>query len=206
MGKLLAHVLPAAVHRDSIHDGIWAGEVNILEDIGGISLLLHNLVELGLSVLLDEYSLSRENILEVAETQLTESNALGSEHVVDATLEGRGGTGSHNEGADTIFVTEGQDAETSNHGSDGPTTLAPLVRLLEGTEDVVCVDTGLAGLVQGVGEDVEHQLAVRVGVYMTVSLLVEIVAQSGSVDEVTVVRKADAVGRVDVERLTFGAL
>ena len=78
--------------------------------------------------------------------------------------------------------------------------------LLEGTEDVVGVDTGLAGLVQGVGKDVEHQLAVRVGVHMTMGLLVEIAAQGGSVDEVTVVSEADAVGRVDVERLTLGAL
>lgn len=194
------------MHGDSIHDGIRAGEVNILEDIGGVSLLLNNLVELRLPVLLDEHGLSREDILEVAEAQLTESNALGSEHVVDTAFEGGGGTRSHNEGADAILVAEGEDTEASNHSSDGPATLAPLVRLLEGTEDVVGVDTGLAGLVQGVGKDVEHQLAVRVGVHMTMGLLVEIAAQGGSVDEVTVVSEADAVGRVDVERLTLGAL
>lgn len=206
MGKLLAHVLSAAVHRDSIHDGIGAGEVNILEDVGSIGLLRNNLVELRFPVLLDKNSLSREDIPEVAEAQLTESNALGSEHVVGTTFEGGGGTASHNEGADTIFVTESQDTEASNHGSDSPATLAPLVRLPEGNEDVVGVDTRLAGLVQGVGKDVEHQLAVRVGVHMTMGLFIEIAAQGGSVDEVTVVRKANAVGRVDVERLAFGAL
>lgn len=206
VGKLLAHVLSAAVHRDSIHDGIRAGEVNILEDVRSISFLLNNLVELRLPILLDKHSLSRENILEVAEAQLTESNTLGSEHVVDTTFESGRGTGSHDEGADTVFVTESQDSEASNHGSDGPATLAPLVRLPEGNEDVVGVDTSFASLVQGVGKDVEHQLAVGVGVHMTMGLFIEISAQGGSVDEVTVVREADAVGRVDVERLAFGAL
>jgi hypothetical protein len=41
---------------------------------------------------------------------------------------------------------------------------------------------------------------------MAMGLLVEVVSQLVGVDQVAVVRKADAVGGIDVERLALGAL
>lgn len=41
---------------------------------------------------------------------------------------------------------------------------------------------------------------------MTVCFLIEELAQLGGVDQVTIMRKADTVGRVDIKRLALGAL
>jgi len=41
---------------------------------------------------------------------------------------------------------------------------------------------------------------------MAMSLLIEIGAQLRGIDQIAVVRKADAIGRVDIERLAFSAL
>jgi hypothetical protein len=48
-------------------------------------------------------------------------------------------------------------------------------QLADGSEDVVLVDTVLAGLLQVVGEDVEEDLGIRVGVDMTVCVVIEII-------------------------------
>lgn len=66
------------------------------------------------------------------------------------------------------------------------------------------VDTGLLGLAELIGEDVEHQLAVTVGVDVTVGFKVKVLPEVSGIDEVTVVRKADTVGAVHVERLGLG--
>src|SRR5699024_9127458 len=105
----------------------------------------------------------------------------------------------------------------------GPCALALLIRTRQSLEDVVNIHSRLAGVVEGVGENVEHQLAVGVGVDMAVSLLVEEAAQLWGVCDVAVMGEAnlisacraglfdegnvpDAVRRVDVERLRLGAL
>lgn len=67
LGQHKTHVLAAAVDRDSINGGVWAGEVDVLEDVGGVRLPLDDLAELGRASFLDEDSLSWENVDDVAE-------------------------------------------------------------------------------------------------------------------------------------------
>jgi hypothetical protein len=92
---------------------------------------------------------------------------------------------------------------TSKHGSACPTTNAQLVHPFQGCKAVASVDTGLASLVQLIGEDVQHELAVALRVDVPVRFMVESLSQRRSVDQVTIVRHADTVGAVDVEGLSL---
>jgi hypothetical protein len=104
-------------------------------------------------------------------------------------------------GANTVRISEADKTETSQHGSASPTTLALLVHALESKEAVGRVDTGLSSLVELVGENVQHELTVALGVDVAMRLLVQITPKFGRVDEVTIVSEADTVRGVDVERL-----
>lgn len=95
-------------------------------------------------------------------------------------------------------------ARTSKHRRTGPSALASTIHPAETGKEILRIDTGLLGLVELVRKDVEHQLAVAVRVDMPMRLLVEKVLEPLRVDEVSVVRKTDAVGAVDVERLRLG--
>ena len=151
--------------------------------------------------LLDDNSLTRENVLDVAETVLAERDRLGSHHVVHAALNLGGLTLTNDHWANAIGIPEADKTETSKHGSAGPTTLALLVHALKSEETVGRVDTGLSSLVELVGKDVQHELTVALGVDVAMGFLIQITPEFGCVDEVTVVSKADAVRGVDVERL-----
>src|SRR4051812_36447559 len=92
---------------------------------------------------------------------------------------------------------------TSQHSSASPSTSTQFVHPLQRGKAVVCIDTCLARLVELVGEDVQHKLTVTLGVDMPVSLMVESLAQCRGVDEISVVRHANAVWAVYIERLSF---
>ena len=155
----------------------------------------------GSLALLDDDSLTGENVLDVAETVLAERDRLGSHHVVHAAFDLGRLALTNDHWANTIGIPETDKTETSKHGSAGPTTLALLVHALKSKETVGRVDTGLSSLVELVGKDVQHELAVALGVDVAMGFLVQIAPKLGSVDEVTIVSKADAVRGVDVERL-----
>ncbi|KAK5636758.1 hypothetical protein RRF57_012470 [Xylaria bambusicola] len=61
---------------------------------------------------------------------------------------------------------------------------------MAGSEDILNVDSGLAGIVERIGENVEHEFAVRVRVHMTMGLFIQVSMQFGSIDEVSIVSKA----------------
>lgn len=66
--------------------------------------------------------------------------------------------------------------------------------------------TGLLRLIQLVGEDIQHQLAVTISVDMAMGFQVQVALEFHSVNEVTVVSEADSVGAVNIERLGLRAL
>jgi hypothetical protein len=206
VGQPGAHVLAAGVDRDAVHDSVGPREVDVLKNIGSITLGWDYLVELRCAALLDEDGLTGKDVPEVAEAQLAEGDALRGEHVVNAALDGGRRAAAHDEGTDTVRITEGQDTKTGQHSSYSPTSLAALVGLGQGAEDVINVDASLASLVQSASKHIEHKLAVRVGVDMAVGLPIQVIAQIRGIDQVAVVGEADAVGGVDIERLAFGAL
>ena len=103
-----------------------------------------------------------------------------------------------------VFGRKKRREHTSKHSSTSPATLAALVHAGQTGEEVLVVDTGLLGLTQFISKDVEHELTVTVSVDVTVSLEIQVLPKLSSVDQVTVVRKADTVRAVHVERLSLG--
>ena len=81
--------------------------------------------------------------------------------------------------------------------------MAAAVHALQGGKDVLLVDSGFSGLVEFAGKDVQHQLAVTVGVDVSVGLLVKELAKLRSIDEVAIVREDNSVRAVDVKWLGF---
>lgn len=93
---------------------------------------------------------------------------------------------------------------TSKHSGTGPATLAALIHAAQAGKEVLVVDTGLLGLTQLIGENIEHELTVTIGVDVTVGLKIQMLAKISGVDQVTVVCKADTIGAINVEWLSFG--
>ena len=93
---------------------------------------------------------------------------------------------------------------TSQHSSTSPSTGTQLVHPLQRRKAIVCINTCFARFVKLIRENVQHKFTVALGVDMPVSLVIESLAQCRCVDQVSVVRHANAVWAVDVERLGFG--
>ncbi len=74
----------------------------------------------------------------------------------------------------------------------------------DGLEDVVRGERVALLDLQLVGQDVEQDFRIRIGVDVAAVVLVHLAAQRLGVDEVAVVAERDAVGRVDVEGLGLG--
>lgn len=100
-------------------------------------------------------------------------------------------------------TSECQNAVARDHRCACPTAMATAIHAPQGRKDVLLIDSGFSGLVEFAGKDVQHQLAVTVGVDVSVGLLVKELAQLRSIDEVAVVREDNSVGAVDVKWLGF---
>lgn len=109
--KTVTHTLTATVHTDSIHDGVWASKVDILENIRGVVPLGGYLLEDRLTALLQNDSLTGLNVTVVAEAKLVQSNGLRCHHVISA-FAIQGLARAKNQGADTVGVTETDESET----------------------------------------------------------------------------------------------
>ena len=95
--------------------------------------------------------------------------------------------------------------KTSQHGSASPTTNASGVHPTQAAEDILLVDTGFTSLVELTGEDVEHQLAVAIGIDVSVGLSVQKGSELLRIDQITIVSESDTVWTVDIEGLCLGA-
>ena len=82
---------------------------------------------------------------------------------------------------------------TSEHGGTCPTSYASLIHPLKSVHYVLVVDTCLTGFVEFVGEDVEHQFTVALGIDMPMCLEVQEVFEFSSVDQVAVVSETYSV-------------
>jgi len=71
--------------------------------------------------------------------------------------------------------------------------MADIIDALDGSEDILLVDTGLASLVQVVGKDIEEQLRVGIGVDVTMGILVQELTEFFGVDQVSVLKKIKSV-------------
>ncbi len=72
---------------DSIDGRVRAGEVDVFEDINTQRIWLVDLAKFGFTPLSDKNSLSRPNVLDLAEVKVPQSDVFGCQHVVMGSLE-----------------------------------------------------------------------------------------------------------------------
>jgi hypothetical protein len=106
--------------------------------------------------------------------------------------------------ADTIWVTEPEDAMTDDHGHHRITPTAAAVDSRERCEHVRRRDADGADALQLRGEHVQQHLRVGGGIQMTPVLADQDLGELGGVGEVAVVAETDAIGCIDVEGLRLG--
>ena len=85
-----------------------------------------------------------------------------------------------------MWVAERDETEAREHCDTGISTLALLHEIANGSEDILLVDTELAGLLELVGEDVKEELGVRGGVDVSVRFGVHEAEQARRVDHVSI--------------------
>ena len=156
----------------------------------------------GRLALLNDDSLTGENVDNVfgLRAEEVQGHALTGKHVICVLALER--ARAKTKRSNTIRVTKSDEAKASEHGGASPAALAFCIGSLQGGEAVVAVDTCFSRFIQFVGEDVEHELAVAVGVDVAVGFLVQEALELRSIDEITIVREGDA-GGVDEERLSL---
>lgn len=81
---------------------------------------------------------------------------------------------------------------TCEHGDASPATNASTIHALDGSYNVFIIDTSFLRFVEFVGEDVEHELTVAFSVDMAMCLVVQEFSETGCIDEITIVGKANA--------------
>lgn len=168
-----SHRHARAVDGDTVEDRVGSGEVDVLENVGskrpGRDDLSH-----GYRRPSDDDGLTRADVLPFGKSQRVGDNALTGHDVVIPVAVFRL-SAAVTAGADAVGIPEGDDSESCEHGDTSVRALGVFHQLADGSEDVVLVDTVLAGLLQVVGEDVEEDLGIRVGVDMTVCVVIEII-------------------------------
>src|SRR5690606_7320781 len=103
----------------------------------------------------------------------------------------------------TVRIAECDDAVADDHRDDRVAARPTRVERFDGVEDLLRLEAVRGVLAELVSEDVEKHLGIGTRVEMTVILLLDEALELVGVDEVAVVREADAVRRIDVERLRF---
>lgn len=170
LGEQVSHGHPRPVDRDAVDGRVRSGKVDVLEDVGRERLGRGALPSRDTASGGDD-GLSRSDVLPVGKAERVGADRLGGEEVVLASL---GAVSlSESDGSDTVGVPEGNESETGDHGRAGVGSRDLRHEVPDGGEDVLLVDSELAGLLEVVGKDVEQELRVRVGVDVPVSVRVE---------------------------------
>ena len=153
-----------------------------------------------IAALVDEHGFARQDVALELEADRVERHAFRRNHVLDAV---RRLANAEHERPDAVRIAERHDAVADDHRDDGVAARATLVERLDGVEDLLRLQAVRRVLAELVREHVQQHFRVGVGVEVAVVLLLDEAFQLVGVDEVAVVREADAVRRVDVERLRF---
>ncbi len=156
-----------------------------------------------LAAVFDVDRLTGPDVAHPGELQHVQRHALRGDHVVGASLLL---ARTEHQRPYAVGVAERDDAETDDHHDDGVAAAAAPVHGLDRVEDIVRrrppVDTNL----QLVREHVEQDLGVGVRVQVAPVLAYQELGEFVVIRQVAVMRKADPVGRIHVERLRFRRL
>jgi hypothetical protein len=193
---------------------------NVLTDIRGVRFPRHDLAKLCDTTFPNEDCLTREQVCNATEAELSKGDRLGCHHIVRGTLEGRRRSRTNTKGSDAICVTlrvrlsvhpdevensipEAKDTEAGNHGNTRESAVASCIDLAQGNEDVTDVRTRLVKLVQCVSPHIEQKLRIRVSVDVAASVAIEEGDEVFRVHKVAIDTHRQAKWRVHVEGLRF---
>ena len=188
---------PALVDVDLVDERVGPGEVDPFEQARRQAALADPLPVEG-PRLVDEDDLAGLDVLDLGEVHDVQADRLGGEGV--------GGEEAVapepvDEGLDAVGIAEGDHALAGDVGDDGIAAPDLLVDGLDGPEDVLRRQALRLFVGQRLGEQVEDDLEVAVGIEKTVLVAVELVPELAVVGHVAVVGHDDAEGRVDLEGL-----
>ena len=161
----------------------------------------HALLRVQAPELVDEHRLARRHVAHQLEGQHGKRHAFGRQHVFHAP--GAAPLAQHQR-ADAVRITEAQHAMADDHGHHCVGAAAAAVYRIDRREDVAGGDARRAHALHLGGEHIEQHFGIGAGVQVAAILARQDRRELGRVGEVAVVPEADAVGRVDVERLHFG--
>ena len=143
---------------------------------------------------------TRGDIAHQLETEHVERNAFGGQHPF-RTLR-RLALPEHQR-ADAVRIAQAQQPMADDHGDDGVTAAAAPIHRADRGENVGRRDARRTDALQLGGEHVEQDFRIGTGVEVAAILAFDDFGEFARVGEIAVVREADAVRRVDVERLGF---
>ena len=201
-GELLAHAHAGAIHRDVVDDRVGSREVDVFEDAGRVAHGCDALLGMQPALLVDEHRFARGDVAHQLERQHIERDALGGQHVFGAA---RRAPLAEHQRPDAVRIAKAQDPVTDDHGHDCVTATAPAIHCARSSEDVGRRHARGAHALQFRGKHVQQHLGIGLAVQVTPILTDQHLGELGGIGQVAVVREADAVGRVHVERLRLGS-
>ena len=138
------------------------------------------------------------------------ADQMKPQHIEHATLRGdhilrprRNASLPDHHRTDAMGIAEGHQAVAVDHGDHRIAAPAAAMHAAHRPEDGLGGERRAAGFVQFMGEDVEQDLGIRVGIDVAPIDLEEFPFQLMGIGQVAVVGQGDPVGRVDIEGLGF---
>ena len=197
LGQGLAQVQAGLVDRDAVQHRVGPGEVNKFKNTGlelracGAHLRMH------LALQVHKHSFSGLDVALIAVARAFQSHGLaGHHHGVLAAAQAQG--------ANAKGVSEGQQAVAGDQRHHGIRALDALVHAAHGFKHVLRLERqATGGFFQLVGQHIEQDLGVALGVYVAVVVEEQHGLECDRVGEVAVVHHHNAKGRVHVKRLGF---
>ena len=153
------------------------------------------------ALLVDVDGLARAHVAQQLEAALVERDALRGDHVLAAAR--RVALADHQR-PDAVRIAEADDAVTEDHRDDGVAADDAAIRGAQRGENVRGRRARRAEALQLAREHVEQHFGIRRRVEVAAIFADQHVGELRRVGQVAVVREADAVRRVDVERLRLG--
>src|SRR5690606_11092465 len=202
-GKLLAHAQPRLVNREVVDDRIGACEVDELENAGRVPNRPLVFPAMELAAVLDEQRFAGGEIAQLAEAENVEGDTFRSNHVLVA-LPWFADAG--DQGPDAVRIAECHDPGTYDHRNHRVAAPAPTMHRLDCLEYLLGRRVSAGAALQLVRKNVQQHFGIRTGCEVAAVFPRQEVGELVEIREVAVVRQANAIRRVHVERLCLGSV
>ena len=200
VSEIFTKTQAGAVNADAVKHAVRTGKVDELERAGGELRILSALAALDVAVQIDPDRLARLHIVLEIEARAGKGDGFRGHHVLGETAFIR--IGAVAERTDAIRITEREKTFSGNQRDAGIAAADTLMNAAHRLESLFSGERGADHEVADfIREDVQQRLTVTRRIDVTVIELIELLLQAGSVREVPVMRKHDAVRGIHVKRL-----